>query len=191
MKRIVSVAVLLIAFAMSSYSQPKAVGGRIGASGFEASYQHGITPSIFLEADLGLDYLWAAGFKATGMLNYSFLKPSWTSKGEWDLYAGVGLSTGYVYDKSLSHFTYHHPYYGTKHRVLDRWGYGFMFGFPVQVGLSYTFWFPLKLAVDIRPTFGLHVSEHLHPDSSKMSNVGFYGNGIYGFIPTVSAYYAF
>lgn len=192
MKKMLFVAILAIASAFSAYSQPKAVGGRIGALGLEASYQHDVAPSMFVEADLGLDYFSGyAGVKATAMLNYSFLQPSWTSRGEWDLYAGAGLSTGYVYDWSLTTFTYHHPYYGTKHRVHDRWGYGYMLGFPVQVGLSYTFWFPLKLAVDVRPTFGFHVSEHLHPDSNKMSHVGLYGNGIWGFLPTVSVYYVF
>ena len=58
---------------------------------------------------------------------------------------------------------------------------GFMLGACVQAGLEYTFWFPLQLSVDLRPTIGGHFADR----------AGFYDNGLLGFSPNISAKYRF
>lgn len=192
MKRISALCFLFIALSFSALAQPKAIGLRTGATDLSVSYQHNVTPQIFLEGNVGIDYYRSmAGFKVEALANYVFLKPSWTSRGDWAIYGGAGLATGYVYDISLSTFTYVHPYYGTREQVHDSWGKGFMLGIPLQAGISYTFWFPLQLSIDIRPIMGFQVAERIHPDSDRRSRTGFYSGGLYGFIPSLTASYTF
>ncbi len=184
MKKIFAIITLALAVSLSSFAQPKAIGGRFGYSGLEASYEHYVGSPNFIEAELGVDYLGAWGFKATGMYNYVFLQPSWTSRGDWAWYAGAGLSMGYVGDQVR--------YHEGDVKYID-WARGFELSIPVQVGLEYTFWFPLQLAVDIRPYLGMHICgkdiNGLHvPDHHK---VGFYNQGLWGFTPTLSVRYSF
>lgn len=172
-------------------AQSKAIGGRIGVSGFEVSYEHIISKADFVEADAGLDFGYNAngqvGIKATGIYNFMFARPAWTQKGTWGLYAGPGISLGYVNDKvktDRNHYYQEH---------------GFMLSFVAQIGMEYTFWFPLQLSVDLRPMFGMHINDAIYsePDSNGMktklkgSKVGYYDSGWLGFAPTVSVRYRF
>ena len=126
MKKIILVAALVLGFAVAASAQPKAVGIRFGY-GVEASYQHNVGAANFVEANLGLDSFKALNVAAT--YNWMIAQPSWTDRGEWGFYAGVGAAVGL--DETL--------------RV----------GAAGQVGLEYEFWFPLQLSVDIRPQLGL------------------------------------
>ena len=54
----------------------------------------------------------------------------------------------------------------------------FFFGLVGQVGLEYTFWFPLQLSADLRPTLGICDGE-------------FWTDGLFGFVPTLSVRYSF
>ena len=92
--------------------------------------------------------------------------------GTWALYAGPGVSLGYVGDK----VTYKNEL--TKINTRD---HGFMFALAAQAGIEYNFDFPLQLAADIRPYIGLHVGQ----------KAGFYDRGLLGLIPTLSARYRF
>lgn len=180
--------------AMSMTAQPKAVGGRIGVTGLEISYQHNFRKADFLEADAGLDFGYnasgAAGFKATGIYNFTFARPAWTEKGTWGLYAGPGISLGYVNDRVR---------YRIGNAGYQFTGNGFMLSLVAQIGLEYTFWFPLQLSVDLRPMFGIHVSDAVYgnPDNNGIktklydSKAGYYDNGWLGFAPTVSVRYRF
>ena len=58
----------------------------------------------------------------------------------------------------------------------------FSIGVTGQAGLEYNFWFPLSLSVDVRPTFGIMVSE---------SRVKYDVDGLLGFCPTISAKFLF
>jgi len=190
MKKFFAVIVLATAVAVSAFAQPKAIGGRFGYSGLEASYQHYLGNPNFLELDLGADFGYgnAWGFQASALYNITFAQPNWTSRGDWAWYAGLGLSTGYVYDRG-----------GNKvevagNKAYERQGMGFMVSVPVQVGLSYTFWFPLQLSVDIRPYLGIqNVSNRSKTENTtvKTSHTGFYMRGLYGFAPSLSVHYAF
>ncbi len=84
-------------------------------------------------------------------------QPDWTSRGEWGFYAGPGASLGYGFNNS-----FHIAAVG-------------------QVGLEYTFWFPLQLSVDLRPQFGVAVHDGAH----------FYKGGLFGFVPTIGVRYRF
>ena len=133
MKKIVLLAALMLGFAVAAAAQPRAVGLR-GGYGAEISYQHTLSKTNFVEADLGL---LAGGFNITATYNWMLLKPEWTDRGEWGVYAGPGVTLG---SKVFSSLLYR-P--------------GFHIGVAGIVGLEYTFWFPLQVSVDLRPQFGL------------------------------------
>ena len=128
MKKIILVAALVLGFAAAAAAQPRALGLR-GGYGVEASYQHTLG-SNFVEADLGL-----YGFNTLnvgGTYNWMLAQPQWTDRGEWGFYAGPGAALGLGFG-AASHFS------------------AAVCG---QVGLEYTFWFPLQLSIDIRPQLG-------------------------------------
>ena len=93
---------LLAMAAIAATAQPKAIGGRLGVTGLEASYEHIINGRQFIEADLGLDFGYAgrgqAGVKLTGTYNFIWACPDWTSMGTWAIYAGPGISVGMAED---------------------------------------------------------------------------------------------
>lgn len=187
MKRFFSVIVLAAAVATSAFAQPKAIGGRFGYNGLEVDYQHYLGNPNFLQVNAGVDYIGSIGGKADILYNITFAQPNWTDRGDWAWYAGVGLAAGYVYDHGNK---YTEEVEGIKFRGYKRAGMGFMMAVPVQVGLSFTFWFPLQLSVDIRPYLGIHNETHRY-DGVKTSVTGFYNQGLWGFTPTLSVHYAF
>lgn len=190
MKRFWIATILAAGLAVSLEAQPKAVGGRIGATGFEVDYQHSIRKADFLEISTGLDFGYSgqAGFKATGVYNFTFARPAWTERGTWALYAGPGLSLGYVNDRAVNKIG------NDRIRFND---YGFMLSFVAQVGLEYTFWFPLQLSLDLRPMFGMHVNDGVYARNGNIetriykSGVGYYDQGWWGFMPSLSVRYRF
>ena len=82
-------------------------------------------------------------------------QPAWTARGEWGFYAGPGLALGFNKGVSIA--------------------------VQGQVGLEYTFWFPLQLAVDLKPQFGLYANH----------GASFFTEGLYGFVPSLSVRYRF
>lgn len=187
MKKIILV-IILTTVALTSYGQSRAVGARFGVTGWEADYQHEFVKNSFLECGFGIDsgYLGKGssavkadekvGIKATGIYNFIWARPAWTEKGSWALYAGPGVTTGYVHDDG-------HLIADDGVSVISFQSHGFMLGVCAQVGLEYTFWFPLQLSVDLRPTIGLH--------ANKIEGAAFYDNGLLGFTPLISARYRF
>ncbi|MCQ2145980.1 MAG: hypothetical protein MJZ16_00520 [Bacteroidales bacterium] len=192
MKRNIILLALVCILSFSANAQTRAIGIRSGANTFEVSFQSDLSSNFFFEANAGLNnYRGESGFKADALLNMNVWKPSFTSYGDWSVYAGAGVSAGYVYDMSLSTFTHRDPYYGTRYTVHDRWGYGPMLGVAVQAGISFAFEFPLKVSLDLRPVVGLHRSERVHPESDS-GHLGMYGAGISTcYYPRVSVHYLF
>ena len=125
MKKIILAAALVLGFAVAATAQPRALGIRFGY-GAELSYQHNLNDANFVEANLGLESFNALNIAAT--YNWMIAQPQWTAKGEWGFYAGAGAAFGYDIKPRL--------------------------GVAGQVGLEYTFWFPLQLSIDIRPQLG-------------------------------------
>ena len=135
MKKILVIAALMLGFAAAAVAQPRAVGLRLGY-GAEVSYQHTLGNN-FIEADLGV-LGFGANFNANAIYNFMIAQPQWTDRGEWGFYAGPGVALGGG---------------GVKVNGVN-YGY-FNAGVAGQVGLEYTFWFPLQLSIDIRPQLGV------------------------------------
>lgn len=192
MKRILLALAVIAASSVALAAQPKSIGLRTGAMGFDASYQHTTLKNQFIEGNIGLDFGYNAkgqpGIKATAIYNFVWARPAWTQKGSWELYAGPGLSLGYVYDIV--------PYKVGKD-IIGIDDNGFMLSFAAQVGIGYRFWFPLELSLDIRPYFGMHVNDgKIREKNSDViiyhdCKVGFYDNGLLGFAPMLSVRYRF
>ncbi len=191
MKRIILIAVMsVITFCASA--QPRAMGIRIGATGLEASYEHSMNPVQFIQGDLGMDFGYNVngrpGVKATAIYNFIWARPNWTTQGSWAIYAGPGLSLGFVDDQVP---------YTIGDVILGHYDNGFMIGVVGQVGVEYTFRFPLQLALEVRPCFGLHVNDGKFRDRDSGLTVnyggktGFYDNGLLGFVPSLSIRYCF
>ena len=153
MKRILIIAALTLGLAYAASAQPKAIGIRWGFN-TEASYQHTVNGADFIEANLGT--FGFDSFDISSTYNFMIAQPAWTSRGEWGFYAGPGLALGF-------------------NRTCT-------FAVQGQVGLEYTFWFPLQLAVDLKPQFGFWAG---HGDA------GFHTEGLYGFIPALAVRYRF
>ena len=128
MKKIIIVAALVLGFAAAAAAQPRAVGLR-GGYGAELSYQHTLGTN-FLEADLGLVM---NGLNVAATYNFMLAQPQWTDRGEWGVYAGPGAAVGLGLGEA-SHLNV---------------------AVAGQVGLEYTFWFPLQLSIDLRPQLGI------------------------------------
>lgn len=186
MKKILAIVILAAAVSVSALAQPKAIGARFGYGAAEVDYQHYVGSPNFIQVNAGIDYFSGCGAKASAMYNYTFAQPNWTDRGEWSIYAGAGLALGYVWDHGNKAVV---DIEGNKIKEDRRWGMGFMASIPVQAGLSYTFWFPLQLSVDIRPYFGIHNGPAWYYEKDRLT--GFYNAGLYGFIPTLSVHYAF
>ena len=132
MKKIIIVAALVLGFAAAAAAQPRAVGLR-GGYGAELSYQHTLGTN-FLEADLGLVM---NGLNVAATYNFMLAQPQWTDRGEWGVYAGPGAAVGLGLGEA-SHLNV---------------------AVAGQIGLEYTFWFPLQLSIDLRPQLGIGFAE--------------------------------
>ena len=190
MKKIL-LTVIMTVTAIGAFAQPRSMGLRIGVSGFEADYQHTfINKNQFLEGNFGIDFGYnangATGIKAAAIYNFIWARPAWTNKGSWALYAGPGVAIGYVNDMAVWKASNGVDILHATPRN------GFMLGIAAQVGLEYTFWFPLQLSVDLRPVIGMHINESAYANDIKYSpRAGFYDNGLLGFVPTISVRYLF
>ena len=170
MKKIILIAIAVLSFAAVAVAanpvnkatgaienkfggRARAVGLRLGY-GLEASYQHSFGAN-FIQADLGVP-----GFNSLNAVvtyNWTLAQPQWTDRGEWGVYAGPGVAAGLQFGKET---------FGVNAAIAG------------QVGLEYTFWFPLQLSIDIRPQFGLHIGK---------GSLFHYG----GYWPTLTARYRF
>ena len=201
MRKLLSVIVIAVLAASTSFAQsgtnesapsiPRSMGFRVGATGFDATYQHIFKKNQFLQGDLGVDFGYNAngrpGMHATAVYNFIWARPAWTNRGFWALYAGPGLSLGYMNDM-VSYRVGNE----VKYTLKTEGDYGFMLGLAVQVGLEYTFEFPLSLALEVRPVFGLHINDGVEIAGQQYaSKVGFYDNGLLGFVPTLGVRYKF
>ncbi len=172
-------------------SYPRSMGFRIGVSGFDATYQHSFKRNQFLQGDFGVDFGYNAngrpGVRATGVYNFIWARPAWTNRGTWSLYAGPGVTLGYVND--AVHYRVGNEIKYTPDKTGDG---GFMLALAAQVGLEYTFAFPMTIAAEVRPCFGMHVNDGVEIGGQKYGGkVGFYDNGMLGFVPAIAVRYRF
>lgn len=130
MKKFILTAVLAVVAAVAVNAQPRAIGARLGW-GAEVSYQHTLSSSNMLSAELMFPAFYGIGAAAT----YDWLNPGnlyipWNHKGEWNWYAGVGAGASYYFGGYLG------------------------VGVAGRIGIEYDFWFPLQLSLDWRPVIG-------------------------------------
>lgn len=166
MKKIIATVILAMAVALGAHAQPKAIGGRFsgfGATGIEFSYQHYVGSPNFIEINAGGNWIPGIGAGVTGTYNFTVAQPSWTPRGEWGVYVGPGVYTGFQY--------------------MGR-GCDVYVGAVAQVGLEFKFWFPLQLSVDLRPQFGIDIDTYY-------DSVYYHTLGLLGFAPSLSVRYAF
>ena len=150
MKKIILAAAMVLGFAVAASAQPRAIGARLGY-GFDLSYQHTVGEN-FIEADLGLASFALLNVAAT--YNFVVAKPAWTAQGEWGVYVGPGAA-------------------------LAAGNKTFCVGAACQVGLEYTFDFPLQLSIDVRPQLGF------------ISAAGVQTLGLWGWAPQLGVRYRF
>lgn len=150
MKKILIIVIAAFALCATAAAQPKAIGARLGWGG-QLSYEHFLGGSNFLEVDAGL-YGWK-GISLSGDISYNFMiaQPNWSPRGDWGFYLGPGVSLG--------------TYAGEKQ-------FNFNVGLFAQIGLEYTFWFPLNISLDVRPGY-------------------YFMSKAWGYIPALSLRYAF
>jgi len=181
---------IIAAAAINGHAQSHSAGLRLGVGGLEADYHHYMNRNQFIEGSFGLDFGYdvngAPGIKATALYNFIWARPAWTDRGTWAIYAGPGATIGYVNDQV--HFKA-----ADGVNIISYLDNGFMLGICGQVGLEYTFWFPLQLSVDLRPAIAMHINDgYTAPSGTRYgARVGFYDNGLLGFAPTISVRYRF
>ena len=150
MKKTLLIVIALLGLSLAAVAQPKAIGIRGGIIGpafnGEISYEHWLTifdnDYDFAEIDLGV--FGGNGFKATAVYNFTLTQPEFTDRGEWGLYVGPGFSVGYGSGLSVK---------TVNGETTEKIKNSPFVGFVAQLGMEYTFWFPLQLSVDFRPTF--------------------------------------
>lgn len=154
--RKVILAAMFTVSALTASAQPRALGVRMSTE-YQVSYEHGIGSSgDFLEVDMGYELIQLVNLAAA--YDFMIARPQWTSKGEWGVYAGPAVKIGGA-------------------------GLGFYLALGAQVGLEYTFDFPLQISLDMRPTVGA---------AFVNGSVSFYGGGvIFGGLPSLSIRYRF
>ena len=143
MKKTLLIVIALLGLSLAAVAQPKAIGVRGGLFGAhfngEISYEQWTSlldnDYDFFEVDLGV--FGGNGFKASALYNITLAQPEFTDRGEWAFYAGPGVALGY----------------GTGINKNDEKKSAPFVGVAAQLGLEYTFWFPLQLSVDFRPSF--------------------------------------
>ena len=193
-RRIISTIIAAIAISAFAAAQPRAIGLRLGPVA-ELSYQHTLPISdSFIDATIGLDYIGQPGFKGTATWNFIVGDPAWSVRGQWAAYAGAGLSIGYVNDQVNYSFID-----DVNKVVIDRRinEIGVMAGIALQAGIEYTFWFPLQLALEYRPTLGIYFNNYRQVEAatgrvnSRSVNAGFFSGGLIANAITLCVRYKF
>ena len=133
MKKALLIIAVLVSSAAVALAQPKSIGGRLGNYGVDVSYENYVSRGAdFLEFGLGLDNGFStSSFHVDGIYNFMIIQPNWTSVVNWGFYAGPGASVALWKNSDDENTVYA--------------------GFVGNVGLEYTFSFPLQLSVDFRP----------------------------------------
>lgn len=153
MKRLLLTLAMVLGLGLAAYAQPRAIGVRLGGDA-DFSYEHQLGNNM-IDLEVGVPGFFNAfdghwGVHAACTYDWIFKFNSWSGKGEWNWYPGVGLAGGFYNCKAEDHN-----------------GHGFL-GIAGRIGVEYNFWFPLQLSLDYRPVIGYGF------------NHGFYDAGFYG-----------
>jgi len=142
---------LMVALVVSSVTvmaQKRAIGGRAN-NGVEFSYQHQMGDANMVEVDAGL---WTigheTGFSLFGLYDWIMPLNTFEDGTQMNWYAGVGAGLG-SWTNTQGYFNDH------------RWETYSYVNLCVagQIGVEYTFKFPLQLSLDLRPTLGMDLGD--------------------------------
>ena len=183
MKKSFIIAAIALVCGTMAYAQPRAIGGRLGWN--EAFvYQHTLTDKTFIEANVGVfgvgydtkANVFSGGIHVDFIHEWIWLTPNWTERGEWNWFAGVGANVGWKW--SDPHYVRDMTGSGLSATYISR---PLVVGAIANIGLEYTFWFPLSLAVDYRPTLGAAFGQNAGSiiTSSGVSSARFYTDGLF------------
>ncbi|WP_338733895.1 hypothetical protein [Mangrovimonas cancribranchiae] len=148
MKKVLLTLTSLLAVTVLTYAQDiskNAIGLRLGDSdgfGAEISYQRAIMDNNRLEFDFG----WRDGKHYDGVKLIGLYQWIWNIDGGFNWYAGAGAGFGAYKNE----YRYNHPVYGY---VKEEHSDSFVI-LSGDVGIEYTFDFPLLLSLDVRPELG-------------------------------------
>lgn len=191
MKKI-ALCILAAVICIAADAKPRGMGMRFGATGIEASYQLNATSRGFVQIDFGMDLGYNAngrpGAKAAFSYDFIWAEPAWTARGTWSIYTGPGITLGFVDDIVP---------YDIEGSIKGYHDYGFMIGGHLDIGLEYTFNFPVSIALNVRPCIGIHVNDGKMtvPGTDLRVEYGskadFYQNGLVGFVPSLALRYRF
>ena len=135
MKKLIALVAVILLTVSSAFAEiyPHALGLRFGGGdgfGTEISYQHGLSSTTRLEADLGFFNSPSENrMRITGIHQWV-----WDIQGGLSWYAGVGGGLG--------------------HASKDNGGNEFILDIDGNIGIEYQFDVPLQISLDLRPTFG-------------------------------------
>ncbi|OMP30788.1 MULTISPECIES: hypothetical protein [Mangrovimonas] len=155
MKKLFLIALACIGFSFASQAQmisPNAIGLRLGDSdgiGAEISYQR----ALGLDNRLEIDFGWRDGNHHDGVKLTGIYQWVWNIDGGFNWYAGPGGGlASYSYDDYYHNDKWHHDEHDT---------FIFIGG---DVGIEYSFDFPLLLSLDLRPEWGFGNGDHDNND---------------------------
>ncbi|WP_053991189.1 hypothetical protein [Mangrovimonas sp. TPBH4] len=153
MKKLFLIALTCIGFSFATQAQmisPNAIGLRLGDSdgiGAEISYQRALGLDNRLEVDFG----WRNGNRHDGVKLTGIYQWVWNIDGGFNWYAGPGAGLA-SYEEHYHHGNVYHDEHDT---------FIFIAG---DVGIEYSFDFPLLLSFDLRPEWGFGDSAHDNND---------------------------
>ena len=161
MKKIIITLTVILAAMTAAKAQPRAVGISVGS--YEAvTFQHMVYGTDdFFQLDLG----YQVGYPAPGSMRLTATYNMILLQPKW-----FGGEWNFYVGPGAQ--------LGSGFRSLK----ALTFGATCQVGLEYNFDFPLMLSAEVRPTIGICLSS----DRFKYDL-----DGLFGFIPTISAKYRF
>lgn len=150
---VLALSVLTIAAAVA---QPRAIGGRLGW-GIDFSYQHQLGNNK-VHLDVGVPLFNGVH----GVCTYDWINPGgtnvpWSGAGQWNWYVGVGAGVGY--------HGFYNNYMENAHADY------LSVGVAGRLGIEYRCPFPMTVAIDWRPVFGIGTGFH--------DDVWWYREGLY------------
>lgn len=159
MKKLILVLSMAVLAIFTAAAQPRSIGGRIGY-GLDVSYQHTVGRN---KVTLDVGFPWFNGLDAVATHDWVIPVHSWSGRGSWNWYPGVGLGLG---GRFYGHHENHpHDY--------------FFIGVAGRFGFEYQFWFPMTIAVDWRPVFGVATNSYdtwFDRDGMTHLGISFYYN---------------
>lgn len=133
---VLALSVLAIAAAVA---QPRAIGARLGY-GVDFSYQHQLGANK-VHLDVGVPFFNGVH----GVCTYDWINPRgtnvpWSGSGQWNWYVGVGAGVGY------------HGFFNNANAAHTDY---MSAGVAARLGIEYRHSFPMTIAIDWRPVFGI------------------------------------